>query len=210
MTTRLGTIAHARSGDKGSHANVAVIARTPSAYPVLRNQLTAELVQEHFKSLGVKRVIRYEVPNLGALNFVLHGVLDGGGSRSLRIDAQGKSLGQSLLDLGLDIPQALSVHEETQMTDIPELTEEDFERAIPRHQRARLIRGDFQSGEDIIALTRFVGLTQEAFAKALGISVHTLRKWGQGRCFPGGPALVLLRIAARDPRIIRENLADVA
>ena len=96
------------------------------------------------------------------------------------------------------------------MTDIRELTDEDFARAIPRRLRARLIRGDFQSGDDMQALRRFVGLTQEAFAKALGISVHTLRNWEQGRRFPEGPALALLRIAARHPRIIRENLADAA
>ena len=96
------------------------------------------------------------------------------------------------------------------MTDIPELTNEDFERAISRRQRSRLIRGQFESGDDILALRTFVGLTQEAFAQALGISVHTLRNWEQGRRNPEGPALALLRIAARHPRIIRENLSKAA
>jgi len=96
------------------------------------------------------------------------------------------------------------------MTDIPELTDEHFDHAIPRRQRERLIRGKFESGDDIVALRKFVGLTQETFAQALGISVHTLRNWEQGRRRPEGPAVALLRIAARHPRIIRENLSDAA
>lgn len=94
------------------------------------------------------------------------------------------------------------------MTDeIRELTAADFARAIPRRLRDRLVRGDFQSGEDVAALRRFTGLSQEAFARALGISVHTLRNWEQGRRMPEGPALALLRIVARHPRVLRENLA---
>ena len=93
------------------------------------------------------------------------------------------------------------------MTDKPELTSKHFERAIPRQQRLRIIRGELDSGEDIIALRKFVGLTQEGFADALQISVHTLRNWEQGRRSPEGPALALLRIAARHPRIIREKSA---
>ncbi len=96
---RLGSIAHARSGDKGSSANIAVFARTQSAWHFLQKRLTAAAVKKYFKSLGVKKVERYEVPNLEALNFVLHDVLAGGGSRSLRIDAQGKTLGQALLEM---------------------------------------------------------------------------------------------------------------
>ena len=97
------------------------------------------------------------------------------------------------------------------MTDeMPELTEEDFASAIPARLRKRLIRGQFESGEDIAALRRFVRLTQEQFAKAMGISVHTLRNWEQGRRTPEGPALALLRIAAKHPRIIRENLESAA
>jgi putative transcriptional regulator len=96
------------------------------------------------------------------------------------------------------------------MTDIPELTEEQLARAIPARVRRRLMRGNFESGEDVAALRRFVGLTQARFAKAMGISVHTLRNWEQGRRQPEGPAIALLRIAARHPRIIRENIESAA
>lgn len=96
------------------------------------------------------------------------------------------------------------------MTEIPELTEEQMARAIPARLRKRLIAGHFESGDDISALRRFVGLTQTQFARAMGISVHTLRNWEQGRRKPDGPAVALLRIAARHPRIIRENLVSAA
>lgn len=96
------------------------------------------------------------------------------------------------------------------MSDIPELTNREFERAIPASVRRRLIGGEFESGEDVAALRRFVGLTQSRFAEAMGISVHTLRNWEQGRRRPEGPALALLRIAARHPGIIRENLRSAA
>ena len=96
------------------------------------------------------------------------------------------------------------------MTDIPELDDADFERAIPARLRRRFVAGDFRSGDDIAALRRFTGLTQELFAKAMGISVHTLRNWEQGRRTPEGPAISLLRIAARHPRILRENLETAA
>jgi DNA-binding transcriptional regulator YiaG len=96
------------------------------------------------------------------------------------------------------------------MTDIPELTERQLARAIPARLRRRLMLGQFESGDDIAALRRFVGLTQTQFAQAMGISVHTLRNWEQGRRRPDGPAVALLRIAARHPRIIRENLEKVA
>ena len=96
------------------------------------------------------------------------------------------------------------------MSDIPELTAKQLGRAIPARTRRRLVRGQFESGEDISALRRFVGLTQTQFAQAMGISVHTLRNWEQGRRYPDGPAIALLRIAARHPRIIRENLKSVA
>lgn len=66
--------------------------------------------------------------------------------------------------------------------------------------------GKFESGEDVVALRRFVGLSQAQFARAIGISVHTLRNWEQGRRHPDGPAIALLRIAARHPRVIRENI----
>ena len=93
------------------------------------------------------------------------------------------------------------------MSDAPKLTREHLERALTRTQRERFIRGDFRAGKDIVALRKFVGLTQEAFADALGISVHTLRNWEQDRRKPEGPAIALLRIAARHPKIIRQNLA---
>jgi DNA-binding transcriptional regulator YiaG len=92
------------------------------------------------------------------------------------------------------------------MTD-RELTAADFARAIPHSVRARIIKGDLQGGSDVTALRKFSGLTQEAFAEALGISVHTLRNWEQGRRSPEGPALALLRIAARHPRWLQENLS---
>ena len=100
----LRDIAYARSGDKGSSANVAIFGRTAADYHWLRVHLTAALVEAYFKPLGVGTVLRYDVPNLEALNFVLPGVLAGGGSRSLRIDAQGKTLGMALLELPVDAP----------------------------------------------------------------------------------------------------------
>lgn len=96
------------------------------------------------------------------------------------------------------------------MTRIPELTEEQLSRAIPARVRKRLMEGNIESGEDIAALRRFVGLSQAQFAQAMAISVHTLRNWEQGRRRPEGPAISLLRIAARHPRIIRENVKTTA
>jgi hypothetical protein len=98
-TIRLGEIAYARSGDKGSSANVAVFARKVEDYERLREQLTEDVVKKFFAPLGVRKVTRYEAPNLDALNFLLEGVLGEGGSRSLRIDAQGKTLGQAMLEI---------------------------------------------------------------------------------------------------------------
>ena len=94
--------------------------------------------------------------------------------------------------------------------DIRELTEEDFARAMPRRQRERMMSGRIDPVKDIVALRRFAGLTQEEFAEALAISVHTLRNWEQGRRSPEGPALALLRVAARHPRVLREKLATPA
>jgi len=95
-------------------------------------------------------------------------------------------------------------------SDIPELTEEEFARAIPRRVRRRLVKGEIKDGSDVVALRKFVGLSQPEFADALGISVHTLRNWEQNRRHPEGPALALIRIAARHPRIIRENAETAA
>ena len=91
-----------------------------------------------------------------------------------------------------------------------ELGPADFARAIPRRMRERLMAGEIEGGKDIVALRRFTGLTQTAFASALGISVHTLRNWEQDRRRPDGPALALLRVAARHPRVLKENLATAS
>lgn len=104
MRVRLLDLAHARSGDKGDTANVGVIARREEWYPVIEKYVTAELVAAHFSALIDGPVERYELPNLCALNFLLHGALDGGGTRSLRIDAQGKTLSTAMLRLVLDVP----------------------------------------------------------------------------------------------------------
>lgn len=90
-----------------------------------------------------------------------------------------------------------------------ELTREEIARALSRAQRKRIIAGTLEPG-DVAALRRFICLTQEQFAEALGISVHTLRNWEQDRVKPDGPGIALLRIAARHPRILRENLHSAA
>ena len=90
-----------RSGDKGDHANVAVLAYTPQGYAWLREHLTAEAVRRYFERLGPSRVVRYEAPNVLGLNFVLYDVLAGGASRSLRSDTQGKTLALALLQMPL-------------------------------------------------------------------------------------------------------------
>lgn len=100
---RLGDIAYARSGDKGTGANIGVIAREPRGYELLKKHLTADLVERYFAPLQPGTAVRYELPNLGALNFILPQILDGGGSVSLRTDAQGKALGQAILELRLEI-----------------------------------------------------------------------------------------------------------
>jgi hypothetical protein len=98
-------LAHARSGDKGDMANVGVIAYDPAHYELLRRELTAERVQAHFGALVKGRVERFELPNLYALNFLLPGALDGGGTVSLLNDAQGKVMSSALLRLELDVPE---------------------------------------------------------------------------------------------------------
>jgi len=100
----LSSIAHGRSGDKGNHANIAVIAYTKAGYDWLRTNITAEAVQEYFKSLKPSRVVRYEAGNLLGLNFVLYDVLAGGASRSLRVDTQGKTLALALLQMPIQTP----------------------------------------------------------------------------------------------------------
>lgn len=100
----LSAIAHGRSGDKGNHANVAIIAYTAAGYAWLRDHLTDAVVHDYFASLGASRVVRYEAPNLLALNFVLYDVLAGGASQSLRIDTQGKTLALALLQMSIPRP----------------------------------------------------------------------------------------------------------
>jgi hypothetical protein len=95
----LSWIAHGRSGDKGNHANIAVIAYTRAGFDWLREHLTAQVVQDYLKSLKPSRVVRYEAANVLGLNFVLYDVLAGGASRSLRVDTQGKTLALSLLQM---------------------------------------------------------------------------------------------------------------
>jgi len=109
---RLLAIAHARSGDKGDTANVGVIARLPEYYPVLVKYLTAERVRAHFAGIVLGRVERFELPNLGALNFLLHNALGGGGTLSLKNDAQGKTLGSAMLRMELEIDEQLIIRGE--------------------------------------------------------------------------------------------------
>ncbi len=104
MKVRLVDIAHARSGDKGDTANVGVIALEPEWYPLLERELTAARVARHFEGMIHGSVERYELPNLKALNFLLHGALDGGGTISLKTDAQGKVFSTALLRMVLDVP----------------------------------------------------------------------------------------------------------
>ena len=104
MKVRLLDIAHARSGDKGDTANVGVIALKPEWYPLIARELTRDRVIAHFKGMITGDVQRYELPNLRALNFLLHGALDGGGTLSLKTDAQGKVYSTALLRLVLDVP----------------------------------------------------------------------------------------------------------
>src|SRR5262245_37418945 len=96
-TILLKELAHARSGDKGNHANVAVIAYTPAGFVWLKQHLTVDAVSRYFAPLGATKVERFEAANLHAFNFMLYNVLAGGASRSLRIDTQGKALGQAIL-----------------------------------------------------------------------------------------------------------------
>jgi hypothetical protein len=96
-------IAHARSGDKGDTANVGLIALRPEFYPILVKEVTAERVKKHFEGICLGDVERYELPNLGALNFLLHESLDGGGTLSLKADAQGKTYSAALLRMEIEV-----------------------------------------------------------------------------------------------------------
>ena len=103
MRVPLSEIAHTRSGDKGDTCNIGVIARNERDYPVLVREVTAERVKRHFGDLVRGEVERFELPNLGALNFLLHGALGGGGTVSLRTDAQGKTFGAALLAMEIEL-----------------------------------------------------------------------------------------------------------
>lgn len=100
-------IAHGRSGDKGNASNVGIIARHPDIYPFLKEILTEEVVKEHMKHICKGEVERYELPNIGALNFVLNESLGGGGTVSLKLDAQGKTHASLLLRMKIDVPLKL-------------------------------------------------------------------------------------------------------
>ena len=103
MKVPLSRIAHTRSGDKGDTCNIGVIAYDLKDYPVLVRELTAERIKRHFGELVKGNVERFELPNLGALNFLLHQALGGGGTVSLRTDAQGKTFGAALLSLEIEV-----------------------------------------------------------------------------------------------------------
>jgi len=104
VKVRLVDIAHARSGDKGDTANVGLIALRPEWYDLIATQITRERVAEHFRGMIEGGVERFELPNLNALNFLLHGALDGGGTLSLKTDAQGKVYSTALLRMTIDVP----------------------------------------------------------------------------------------------------------
>lgn len=104
MKLPLSEIAHGRSGDKGNHANIAVIAYTSAGYDWLRQHLTADVVARYFAPMQPSRVERFEAANVWGLNFLLHDILAGGASRSLRIDTQGKTLALTLLRMEIDRP----------------------------------------------------------------------------------------------------------
>jgi hypothetical protein len=105
---RLLELAHARSGDKGDTANVGVIALRPEFYPVLVEQLTPERVKRHFEGICHGEVERFELPNLEAINFLLHNSLGGGGTVSLKTDAQGKTLSTAILRMEVEVPDAIA------------------------------------------------------------------------------------------------------
>ncbi len=104
---KLIEIAHGRSGDKGNGSNVGIIARHPDIYPFLKEKLTEERVKNHMKHICKGKVERFEMPNIDALNFILHESLGGGGTVSLKLDAQGKTHASTLLRMDIDVPENL-------------------------------------------------------------------------------------------------------
>ena len=107
MKVQLLDICHARSGDKGDAANVGLIAREERFYPLIKSKVTKAAVKKHFKGICFGPVERFELPNLWALNFLLHNTLGGGGTVSLKHDAQGKTLAAALLRMEIDVPPAM-------------------------------------------------------------------------------------------------------
>lgn len=107
MKVQLLKLAHARSGDKGDTANIGLISLRPEYYPALVREVTAARVKEHFSEICHGEVERYELPNLGALNFLLHHSLGGGGTLSLKTDAQGKTLSAALLRMEIEVDDEL-------------------------------------------------------------------------------------------------------
>lgn len=105
MKVQLTKLAHARSGDKGDTANVGLIALRPEFYPIIAREVTAARVKEHFKGICFGDVDRFELPNLGALNFLLHESLGGGGTLSLMTDAQGKTFSTAMLRMQIEISE---------------------------------------------------------------------------------------------------------
>lgn len=101
---KLREIAHSRAGDKGDIVNISVIAYDMQYYDIIKEQVTIERVKEHFKEIAKGDIVRYELPNLGALNFVMHNALAGGVTRSLRIDLHGKTLSSAMLELEVNLP----------------------------------------------------------------------------------------------------------
>lgn len=105
MKLQLIALAHGRSGDKGDAVNVGVIARKPEYYEILKSELDSARVKAHFGEMVLGEVERFELPNLGALNFVLHRALGGGGTKSLKLDAQGKTFAAALLRMELELDE---------------------------------------------------------------------------------------------------------
>ena len=103
MKIKLKDICHGRSGDKGDAANIGLIAYKKDDYAIIREYVTAEKVKEFFKGICLGEVERYEMPNINALNFILHNTLGGGGTVSLKLDAQGKTLASALLKMEIEI-----------------------------------------------------------------------------------------------------------
>jgi hypothetical protein len=105
MKIQLSKIAHARSGDKGDAVNCGVIAFKQEYYPILKEVLTQELVKKHFEGVCLGEVERYEMPNLWAVNFLMHNTLGGGGTVSLKLDAQGKTIASAMLLMNIEVPE---------------------------------------------------------------------------------------------------------